>query len=182
MKTVYHGSVNKFTAFEIKEELVNSGVDALAEGLGVYMTDSKDMASGYGPYLYSIEISEESVTDFTQRNTIEVLLHEISSDTGINLSNYLDLKTIVSGVLSGNISVTKFYKEISDWLDSDASFYEEYQDRITYEDDCLFKEIELSFFKNIKSILKYYDVGFSESVYICFREPENIKIVSIEEK
>lgn len=182
MKTVYHGSVHKFTAFEIKEEFVERGVHNLAEGLGVYMTENEDMATGYGPYVYSIKISENSVTDFTKRETIELLLKDISSDIGIELSGYLDLESIVLGVLSGNISVTKFYKEISDWLDSDASFYEEYADRITYEDDCLFKELELSFFKNVKSILKYYDLSFADSVYICFREPEELAIVSMTEK
>jgi hypothetical protein len=182
MKTVYHGSAHKFTTFEIKEEFVNSNVLNLAEGLGVYMTDNEDMAANYGPYLYSIEISDDSVTDFTKRETIELLLKDISSDIGIELSGYLDLESIILGVLSGNISVTKFYKEISDWLDSDATFYEEYADRITYEDDCLFKELEISFFKNVKSILKYYDMSFTESVYVCFREPEKLVIVSMNEK
>lgn len=181
MKTVYHGSPNNFTAFEIKEELVQRGSHNLAEGLGVYMTEDSEMAANYGPYLYTLEVSENEVTDFTDPEVVRTVLDNVFKEIDVDQS-LLDEDMLVDMVLSGNISVTKLHKEISDLLDSKEQFYNRYQDRITYEDDCLLASIEPAYSKNIKHILKYYDMSFDAPIYVCIRKPETLRIVSVTQK
>lgn len=182
MTILYHGSPKKFDRFQISEELLKHSLDTLAEGMGIYLTESKEMAAGYGEYIYTVEVSSEKITDFTKEETIVQLVEFISNEVNLSLVDYMNLTTLVEGVLGGKISVTKMFKEINDLLDSEASFYEEHSDLITYEEGCIFEKIENAFFKGIKDVIKYYDQSFKKPIYICYQNPENLSIISVSKK
>ena len=178
-KTLYHGSNREFDSVIIDKELAIHSLSSLAEGYGFYMTENKAIANRYGQYLYEVSVTEDEITDFTKKQTIKKVISQISKETNVNLSKYVNIDLLLEGVLSGNISVTKLYKEINDYLDSHEEFYNIYGHLITYEDDCLFEKIKLSFLSNIKDILKYYDISFNTHIYICFRNPEKLNIARI---
>lgn len=173
---LYHGSMRKFDRFSISKSLVNGSVENLVEGLGVYMTSDYDLASTYGDTIYTIEVNNNSISDFTNINYIKRLLNNIELEVGIVLDDYFNVDDMILDVKDGFISTTLLYKEICDQLDSSEAFYFDFQDRITYEDDCIFKEIEKSFFHHINDIFKYYDKSYNKDIYICINNPELLKI------
>lgn len=176
---VYHGSPSSFKKFKIEEKLSNRSISLLAEGLGIYMSENVELASTYGSYLYQIELQVKDITNFTNEQEIRNLLQNMSNEVEIDLESEIDANAIITGLLSGNISTTSMFKEISDWLDNNESFHQRYGDFITYEDDCIFERIKNSFLQNVKDIILYYDKSFNAPVYICFKNEQNLKIINV---
>lgn len=173
-----HGSTNKFDTFKISKEL--STHTFLAEGHGIYMTTDMELASGYGSYLYHIEVDEDDIQDFTNELEIKLLIKEVEKDIDINLSEYFNLSNYIEGITRGDYSATGIGKDVCDMLDSNEYFYNNFQDQITYEDDCIMKKIQKSFMDNMKDIIKYYDKSFKQSIYICIKNPETLEISKVE--
>lgn len=176
MITLYHGSHKLFNSFKIGKEWVVRDESLLAEGLGIYLTEDKKLADSYGKYLYTVEIDEQSVTDFTDAFVVRKVIHSISTDVTISLDEEIDIEQVIERVLNGGIKVTQLYDEINQLLDSNYSFYERYGHLITYEEDCLLEKVKVSFFHHIKDVIKYHDRSFLEPVFICFRHPEKLII------
>lgn len=86
---LYHGSPNKFKEFSLDNLRVN-GTD---EGVGIYFSDNKKIATGYGEkgYLYTVKLngnkalSDETIT--VNRTDLRNYLTELNKQTDI-LSNY----------------------------------------------------------------------------------------------
>lgn len=173
---VFHASNTIFDKFKISKKLSNSSLILLNEGYGIYMTKNKKLALCYGSILYTIEINKNNISDFTKMETLVDLIKNIENDCNAYISNYIDCDLIFNGLNNNGISILKLYKEINNILDSKEKFYDEYKDRITYNDDCLFDQIKNSFFKNIKDIIKYKNPDLKNDIYLCFRNEENLKI------
>lgn len=178
---LYHGSNRIFKEFKISEELAITNKDNLVEGYGVYMTDDKSFAKNHGNNVYTIDVSNSLISDFTDKQYILSLLNKIEKDVDICFNDYFDIDSLIESTLSGKILITKFYKEIVDLLDSTELFWQDFGNKITYEDDCIFKKIENSFYNNISSIYKYYDNSYKKNIFICVKNEENLKIISIDE-
>lgn len=173
--TLYHGTDRVFDRFEIRKDLAKTDITSLAEGYGIYFSLSESFAKSYGNIIYVVEVTEDDYTDFTKEKEIKKLIATIEKGVGIPIRKYIDGDSIVEGILAGDLSVLKLYKELTDWLDSQYEFYEKYGNLVTYEDDCLFKKIEDLFFANIKDIARYYDKDFNADIFICHRNPEKLK-------
>lgn len=176
---LYHGSNQKFESFMINEKLSRHDISVLAEGYGIYFAESENFASSYGSYIYTIELDDEDFSDFTCSDYLEDLFDKLEKDSNIPISSLIKINQIIDGVLCGKISTTTLYKEINDNLDSVESFHMDYGHLITYEDDCIYEKIKECYFHYIKDIIKYYDKSFNQSIYICYRNPEKLKIESI---
>lgn len=172
--TLYHGTDRIFDKFKISKELAKTDISSLAEGYGIYFSTSNFFASHYGNVIYTIEVTENDYTDFTNEDVVRGIITSIEKDVDVPIWKYLDEDSIVEGILSGDLPVLKLYKEICNWLDSQYEFYEKYGHLVTYEEDCLFQKIEDLFFAKIKDIVKYYDKGFNDNIFICHRNPEKL--------
>jgi len=60
----YHGSNSCFKNLRIHKSLVKSSATALNEGLGIYFSLDRDVASSYGKYMYTLEINDNYIKDF----------------------------------------------------------------------------------------------------------------------
>lgn len=175
---LYHGSNKLFHQFKIKKELSNYNESSLMEGLGIYMTEDKHIAEGYGAYIYEVEIFDKDVLDSTDVEEMKSIIECISNKVNFDIKEMIDIDDLVLGVKEGEISVTKLYKEINDLLDSDERLYIEYSDRLTEDEDDLFYQIEKTYLEIIPPIIKYYDKCLG-TVYICIREENKISIKDV---
>jgi hypothetical protein len=172
---LYHGSNKIFDFFEIDKKHSTRDISTLSEGFGIYMTEDMNVSESYGENIYQIILDNKDFIDFTKRNNIKKLIENISTEININLKLYVDTNTIISMIIDGDLSITTMYEEITNLLDSNEKFYDKYQHLLTYDDNCLYKKIKSSFFKNIKSIIKYKDKSFDLPLYICIREAEKLQ-------
>ena len=177
---LFHGSNKKFDKFKISKELTITNENNLMEGYGVYMTSNYILAKNHGEYVYTIDINTNEISDFTDKEYIMKLLRIINKEIDCDIEDFINISDFIDYVLVGNISVTTLYLEIFAMLDNNAAFWDEYEDRITDDDDCISKQIKNSFLKNTCDIFKYYDTGYKQDIYICFRNEEKLNIVSIE--
>lgn len=180
-KTVFHGSSRRFDTFVIDPSLTITSETGLMEGVGVYLTENYNLAHGIGTYTYEVEVDSKHVTDMTNARVIRSVLRKTLNAVNPQIIHYVDVEDIVEGVKEGKISVTKLFRELELQLDSNERFYERLGDHVTYEDDCLFKKIEESYLATVEDVFKYYDSGYGHDNYICFRNPECLHIVKVEE-
>lgn len=176
---LYHGSINKFNQFEIKEDILRTRKENLVEGVGVYMADNMEFVKGYGNYIYKIDIDNKDISDFTNRKYILSIINKMENILNINFSSYFDIEDLILDVLEGWTQVTTLYKYITDILDSKESFYNDYSDLITYEDDCIFEKFKNVFLSITKNTFKYYSRDFKQNIYICKDKVEKLNIIDI---
>lgn len=176
---LFHGSLVEFDKFEIAPELARHTLDTLVEGYGIYLAEDKEVSMSYGDRLYEVDVDIAKITDFTSQKEIYKLVNYLSEQVGIPITDYLDLEEVTATTISGNISVSAFYKEICSLLDSTERFYMDYGNLVTYEEGCLFNKIEQSFQQYLQPVLKYYDSGLKKNIYICIKEPEILDITSV---
>lgn len=180
MLNLFHSSNSKFEEFKISKELSNTELKQLKQGLGVYMSADKSSVENYGKYLYTINIDEKQISDFTNKNYITSLFEKISKEVDVDLLGIIGVDTLVDCLSTGFYPVTNF-EDISLLLDSYDMFYFQYSSLLTYDENCLLKKIEKAYFETINDIVKYYDEDLEKDVYVCFRNPENLKISKIKE-
>ncbi|MEI3892229.1 MULTISPECIES: hypothetical protein [unclassified Bacillus (in: firmicutes)] len=181
MVTLFHCSNRVFDEFKISKELAVYKECELTEGYGIYMTENFSVASHYGDFVYSVAIKEEDVFDSTSKEEIQNLLDKVEKEVRINLADYMDVDDVILEILEGEASVRKLYKELNLRLDSNESFFSDFEDRITYESDCIQRQIEDVVIKNLNKIIKYYSKTQGD-VYICHKNPEVLEIVNMQEK
>lgn len=180
-KTIFHGSSRKFDAFIIDPALTITNELSLMEGVGIYLTEKYDLANGIGAYTYIVEVDDKNITDMTDARVIRNVVRKTLQKVDSSLIRFIKLDNLVEGVKSGQISVTKLFRELELLLDSNENFYARYGDKITFDDDCLYKKIEEAYLETVGDVLKYYDSGYGHDNYICFRNPECLHIVKVEE-
>ncbi|MFJ8528682.1 hypothetical protein [Bacillus sp. NPDC094106] len=181
MVTLFHCSNRVFDEFKISKELAVYREDELTEGYGIYMTEKFSVASHYGAIVYSVAIKEEDVFDSTSKEEVQNLLDKVGKEVGINFADYMNVNDVILDVLEGEASVRKLYRELNLRLDSNESFFLDFEDRITYESDCIQRQIEDVVTKNLNKIIKYYSKAQGD-VYICHKNPEVLEIVHVQEK
>lgn len=178
---LYHGSNRLFKEFKISKELKNFGEDVLAEGIGIYMTENKNVASSYGAYIYEIEVDEKNIFDATSEEEIINIIRKVSNLVDFDIENMIDIYDLCEGIKEGDLSVTELYKEINDLLDSKEELYINYADRVEDYENGLFGQIEKAYLNLLPSIIKYNDKSLGV-VYICKKDENKIIIKNIEKK
>lgn len=181
MFTLFHGSNAKFKEFKISEDLTTTRVENLREGLGIYMTDDTSLSDGYGKYRYILSIKEKEISDFTDKDYIIKLFKTLSKKIGFNIFDFIQEETFIQHILNGGLDIVSLYEHIQLALESNEYFYHLYEDKITFEDDCLFEDLKKIYLDSIKDVVKYYDRSFNKNIFICFRNPQNLTIVDIKE-
>lgn len=95
---VYHGSNSNFKQLRISKSLVNIESTLTNEGLGIYFSTNKEIASSYGKYLYTIDINDRILLDFTKRQICERFINSITNEVykkhGFNLRQFMGNDTI----------------------------------------------------------------------------------------
>lgn len=177
---LYHGSNNLFDQFVIDEKY--STHNWLMEGLGIYMINDRSVAESYGKYLYFVDVDEKLISDFTSKKYILSVLKELERKVGIKFLSYINIENVICMILDGSLTITNLYKEITDLLDSNETFYSKHMKLITYGDDCLYVKIKDYFNELVNPVIKYNDNSFTECVYICYKNPELLVIKDIKER
>lgn len=179
---LYHGSNSDFSEFQINEALLKTKKCNLAEGLGVYLATNPEFTESYGNILYTVEVEDEDILDFTEESTFATLFNKIRLELGFEVSNYIDVGRFVLSVINGQISVHNLNKELENLLESNESFYLEFENQITYEDDCLFTRLENLFNEFLTPVFAYHDHSFKQKIFICVKDPNVLSIKSKKER
>lgn len=172
--TLYHGSPNKFDQFEVRDNN-----NSCIEGEGVYLTDDIKLASGYGSHLYTVQISEEDINDFTDLNNLSHFMQDVLKDVAVKFDMTLDElnRMILSDYIGRNlletykraceshISVSDVYKHALDTLENDYLCYMSIEEKVGMEE---FSEaFEASYKAKLKPVVKYYDKSYNKNIYIA---------------
>ena len=124
---VYHGSDRYFRTLKVSINLSRSEASLLNEGLGIYFSTDKNVASHYGKYLYTLELNSRAIKDFRKSTTIDMyiakLVATVCNKFGIDLTAYINLGMLATNVYSGNISIDGLGREIILLLESNEQFY-----------------------------------------------------------
>ena len=127
---VYHGSNSNFKKLKISETLVRWGSTRTNEGTGIYFSQDIDCARSYGRYLYTLDINNNKLHDFTKWNTCFGYYLKIKKGilerTGVNIGMYLPSQVVLNAVeylMNGGIAVSGFGGELNLLLDSNEAYY-----------------------------------------------------------
>lgn len=175
---LYHGT-NKgiFEKLEIRAE-----GSYLAEGPGVYMTDLFRVAKDYGSYVYELNIPDKNISDFTRYESVEEILKNTLKSLDLSDLFYdIDMEYIIDSILTGDGCILDVGRDISLYIDSSeyTSTKYAYLEEDTGEsiDDIINNALK----NNLKEVIKYKTKDIDGFVYLCFKNPEIIKIIKIEE-
>ena len=177
---LFHGSSHRFKTFRIGKHLSKRDPSSLMEGLGIYMTDVKnvEVARGYGRYIYKVEVKDSNILNLCNRMTVRRLIRQSMISANINPPEKV-VNEVATGILDGSLSVIRGYKEITDWLDSMLTFYDEYGER----SEKIFEVIERTYKQilNKYHVIKYNDRSLGK-VYICIHHPEQLIITGVKKQ
>lgn len=123
---VYHGSNHSFRVLRIRKDLTKES-SLKNEGYGVYFALSRSVASSYGKFLYTIEISDGYLTDMRRLDTCKAYIRRISGNVykrfGFHLEAYINMPMLAEYIRCGNVSIADIGRELQNLLDSNELFY-----------------------------------------------------------
>lgn len=127
---VYHGSNHRFRSLRIEKSLVECRSTMTNEGLGIYFSKNKEVAKSYGRYVYTIDIPDEVVIDFTDRATCKRyykdLIKTIDEKNHIKLEEYISYdieKILIDRMYLGGQCLFSLGREIYNILDSNENWW-----------------------------------------------------------
>mgnify|MGYP000886981820 FL=1 len=124
---VYHGSNSCFKNLRIHKSLVKSSATAMNEGLGIYFSLNRSVAGSYGRYIYTLEVNDAYIKDFRAKAVchkyVVDLIRYIYSQEKVDISQYINVMTLVQCVYDGNIAVSGISREVYMLLDSNEKWY-----------------------------------------------------------
>lgn len=124
---VYHGSNSCFRILRVHQSLVKSSATNLNEGIGIYFSLDRNVASSYGKYMYTLEINDNYIRDFRTKTAcnkyIYKLIEHIYNKEKVDITNYADIKLISEYMHKGNIAISGVGREAYMLLDSNEKFY-----------------------------------------------------------
>lgn len=169
---LYHGT-NKgcFDTLQLKGDREN-----LAEGRGIYMTDTLNVAKDYGCYIHHIEVNDSHISDFTNKQYIEKTIQKTLKAISLEDIYYdIDMTSIIEDILYGTGSILNIGREIGLQLSSYENLTNKYEDVLHDIDTMINTEIK----NHIKDVIKYKSKGIDGIVYLCFRNPKVVKVKKI---
>lgn len=124
---VFHGSNRNFKVLRISKSLVNSSASENNEGYGIYFSTDVNVSKSYGRYLYELEISDKHFRDFRRlgecQKYVKELQRYILSKSKIDISGYLNIKTIAEEMVAAEIPIYGVGREVYLFLDSNYLWY-----------------------------------------------------------
>jgi hypothetical protein len=154
----YHGSNSCFKNLRIHKSLVKSSATALNEGLGIYFSLDRDVASSYGKYMYTLEINDNYIKDFRVlavcKKYIADLIKHIYRLEKIDISQYFDASSLVKYIYNGNTAISGIGREVYMLLDSNEKWYRLSQEKI----DKVYKILEKYDENNLYAYLFNYNI------------------------
>lgn len=127
MLIVYHGSDRHFKNLRISKDLVRSPFSELTEGMGIYFSTNKYVASSYGRYVYTLQVNDNCLMDFRKEDNIYIYLKNIEDviykAEKIFISRYVDFNVILEYIYYGNLAICSICREIALALDSNENWY-----------------------------------------------------------
>lgn len=178
---LYHGSNKLFSNFEVREDLCVHDIESvLSEGMGIYLTDNKNIASNYGNIIYEVEVEDRNILDLTNVEGVSFVIQRLCEglgEIGVDVRDYLreeTLDSIMGGVVCGGLYCTKIDRELEMCLDGEESFYSDGN-----VSDEVFERLRSV---NREDILDRYIIKFNDRglgvVYIA-KNPSLLKIKEI---
>ena len=149
---VYHGSNHNFTKLKINSALCRSEATKLNEGYGIYFSLDKKVASKYGKYLYTLNVSRDIVDLRSLGGAgkfVSFLYTDILARTGIMLNNLIDTMKLAHGIQKAKISIDRLPNEIKNLLESDYKTYSLLGDKGI-------QKVYVQARKSMKNVLKAY--------------------------
>lgn len=149
---VYHGSNHNFTKLKISSALCRSESTRVNEGYGIYFSLDREVASKYGKYLYTLNVSKDIVDLRSLGGAgkfVSFLFTDILSHTGIMLNNIIDVMKIARSIQTAKISVDRLPNEIKNLLESDYKTYSLLGDKGI-------QKVYVQARKSMKNVLKAY--------------------------
>lgn len=120
---VYHGSNHNFKTLKISKSLVRYNSTLENEGMGIYFSTDKEIARGYGKYIYTLEVNDKCFIDLRNKHNcvkyIDRLRKFVYAESNIDIGRYMDLSITVNYLYSGGISIYNLSREI--WMNLDSS-------------------------------------------------------------
>ena len=124
---VYHGSTHRFKKLRIGKSLVECRSTVDNEGYGIYFSTDRTVAESYGPYIYVLEINDECLEDFREKEVCRRYLNDLCDyvfeKTGILLNEYVNLSHTLDRMRLGGLAISGVGREIYLLLDSEELFY-----------------------------------------------------------
>lgn len=126
---VYHGSNSNFRHLRIAKSLVQHQSTMENEGMGIYFSTDISVAASYGRYIYTLEINDDCICDFTKKDKCQLYIDQIVKDVynefSVDITDYIGsmLDTIVERLYLGGISFDGLGREIQLCLDSTDQWY-----------------------------------------------------------
>lgn len=155
---VYHGSNSNFKNLRISKSLVKSSATLVNEGIGIYFSTKREVAESYGKYIYTIEIDDKYITDFTKKSNckkyINEIVKEVEKQTQINILDYFNHSILVECMFEGKVGICGTCREIELLLDSNEYWWSLEEKQINKVYDIL-KKYES---KNLKAYLFNYNI------------------------
>ena len=130
---VYDGSSHIFKVLSLVKKNTRES-SLLNEGLGIYFSSDRNIASSYGRYLYSLNVSDKLVWDFRGKRHCNALVNNFgttfSKRWGIHLWRFVDPVSLVEYLHEGNIAIVGLAEEVRQLLLSSEQFCMMYQGKI----------------------------------------------------
>lgn len=102
---VYHGSGHCFRQLRICRKYMRESSEH-NEGAGIYFSIDRNVACGYGKYIYTLNINDDVLVDFRKRGDVKKYLAHVESEvyraTGIRIQYYYDKELMIRYILNGN--------------------------------------------------------------------------------
>lgn len=177
---VYHGSRNYFNEFVIDPNYSAYADPArLDEGYGIYMTEDFKVASDYGQYLYTINLDNSFVTDFTSGIVVRDTILKLEQMLGINFKLYFNVNEAIEYLMAGRLNIVNLDNDIYNYLDASYKFYEHHGNYVESFEDNFRDHMKTCYRSLVGNVFKYKISTFKEPLYICFRNPETLIIENI---
>jgi len=175
---LYHGSPKEFKRLRVHKDLCRHDIQTvLPEGIGIYMTNKLEVAKSYGEFVYTLEVKDSTLIDMTYWegiNQVFDLLRNFMIRHRFDFDDYIEAKVaqrIIEGIVYGVIPCTGLDRELSLCFDSNAKFYEDYNDIETITE--LLEEANRKVLEMY--VMKYNDTSLGV-VYIA-KNPDLVKIL-----
>lgn len=168
---VYHGSNSNFKQLRISKSLVKHNSTSLNEGLGIYFSLDKKVASSYGKYLYTLELNDNFVLDFRKKQMCRAYVNKlrqyIMSNTKVDIGRYINLNLLVDSLYYGKVAICGTGRETYLLLDSTEEWYELPEEKM----DKIYKILKTYDKKNLVAYTFNYNI---KGVGIIKRIDDNI--------
>lgn len=128
---LYHGSNHSFDFPNISQIRKYSKESSLLnEGHGLYCTSIPMVATGYGKYIYEIEVDRQDIRTFNSYTSVGLYIMEIAefveNRNKVKIAPFLNINNIAAYVVGGKLGVCNIGREIENILDNNEQFYNRY--------------------------------------------------------